>query len=67
VARIYDSITDTFGNTPLVRIPRMNKGLGGQILVKLESFNPAGSVKDRIGVAMRGRDEGCHRACEGHP
>ena len=52
MARIYDSITDTFGNTPLVRIPRMNKGLGGQILVKLESFNPAGSVKDRIGVAM---------------
>ena len=52
MARIYDSITDTFGNTPLVRIPRLNKGLGGQILVKLESFNPAGSVKDRIGVAM---------------
>jgi cysteine synthase len=52
VARIYDSITDTFGNTPLVRIPRLNKGLGGQILVKLESFNPAGSVKDRIGVSM---------------
>jgi cysteine synthase len=52
VARIYDSITDTFGNTPLVRIPRINKGLGGTILVKLESFNPAGSVKDRIGVAM---------------
>ena len=52
MARIYDSITDTFGNTPLVRIPRLNKGLGGQILVKLESFNPAGSVKDRIGVSM---------------
>lgn len=52
MARIYDSIADTFGNTPLVRIPRINKGLGGQILVKLESFNPAGSVKDRIGVAM---------------
>ena len=52
MARIYDSIADTFGNTPLVRIPRLNKGLGGQILVKLESFNPAGSVKDRIGVAM---------------
>jgi len=52
VARIYDSITDTFGNTPLVRIPRINKGLGATILVKLESFNPAGSVKDRIGVAM---------------
>jgi cysteine synthase A len=52
VARIYDSIVDTFGNTPLVRIPRMNKGIAGQVLVKLESMNPAGSVKDRIGVAM---------------
>ncbi len=52
MARIYDSIIDTFGNTPLVKIPRLNKGLGGTILVKMESFNPAGSVKDRIGVAM---------------
>jgi cysteine synthase A len=52
VARIYDSIIDTYGNTPLVKIPRLNKGLGGTVLVKLESFNPAGSVKDRIGVAM---------------
>ncbi|MGB8266869.1 MAG: cysteine synthase A [Candidatus Velthaea sp.] len=52
MARIYDSIIDTYGNTPLVRIPRLNKGLGATILVKLESFNPAGSVKDRIGVAM---------------
>jgi cysteine synthase A len=52
VARIYESIIDTFGNTPLVKIPRLNKGLGGTILVKLESFNPAGSVKDRIGISM---------------
>jgi cysteine synthase A len=52
MARIYDSIVDTFGNTPLVRIPRLNKGLSATVLVKLESFNPAGSVKDRIGVAM---------------
>jgi cysteine synthase A len=52
VARIYDSIIDTVGNTPLVKISRVNKGLGGTVLVKLESFNPAGSVKDRIGVAM---------------
>jgi cysteine synthase A len=52
MARIYDSIVDTFGNTPLVRIPRLNKGLGATVLVKLESMNPAGSVKDRIGVAM---------------
>ena len=52
MARIYDSIIDTFGNTPLVKIPRVNKGLGGTVLVKLESFNPAGSVKDRIGISM---------------
>jgi cysteine synthase A len=50
--RVYDNIADTFGNTPLVRIPRLNKGLGAEILVKLESMNPGGSVKDRIGVAM---------------
>ena len=52
MARIYDNIVDTFGNTPLVKIPRLNKGLPGTVLVKMESFNPAGSVKDRIGVAM---------------
>jgi cysteine synthase A len=50
--RIYDNLADTFGNTPLVKIPRLNKGLGGTVLVKMESFNPAGSVKDRIGLAM---------------
>jgi cysteine synthase A len=50
--RVYDNIADTFGNTPLVRIPRVGKGLGAEILIKLESKNPAGSVKDRIGVAM---------------
>jgi cysteine synthase A len=52
MARIYDSLADTFGNTPLVKLPRMNQGLGATVLVKMESFNPAGSVKDRIGVAM---------------
>jgi cysteine synthase A len=52
VARIYENIADTFGNTPLVKIPRLNKGLPGTVLVKMESANPAGSVKDRIGVAM---------------
>jgi cysteine synthase A len=52
MARIYDNLADTFGNTPLVKIPRLNKGLAGTVLVKMESFNPAGSVKDRIGVAM---------------
>jgi cysteine synthase A len=52
MARIYENLADTFGNTPLVKIPRLNAGLGGTILVKMESFNPAGSVKDRIGIAM---------------
>ncbi len=52
MARIYDNLADTFGNTPLVRIPRLNKGLSGTVLVKMESMNPGGSVKDRIGVAM---------------
>lgn len=52
MARIYDNLADTMGNTPLVRISRMSKGLPGTVVVKLESFNPAGSVKDRIGVSM---------------
>jgi cysteine synthase len=52
MARIYENLADTFGNTPLVKIPKLNKGIGATILVKMESFNPAGSVKDRIGVAM---------------
>lgn len=52
MARIYENLADTFGNTPLVKIPRLNAGLPGTVLVKMESFNPAGSVKDRIGVAM---------------
>jgi cysteine synthase A len=52
MARIYENLADTYGNTPLVKIPRLNKGLPGTVAVKMESFNPAGSVKDRIGVAM---------------
>jgi cysteine synthase A len=52
MARIYDNLADTFGNTPLIKIPRLNKGVAGTVLVKLESANPAGSVKDRIGVSM---------------
>jgi cysteine synthase A len=52
--RIYDSITQTIGDTPLVRIPRMAKAAGAKadILLKLEFFNPIASVKDRIGVSM---------------
>lgn len=50
--QVYDSILDVIGNTPLVRLNRIAKGIEAQILVKMESLNPGGSVKDRIGVAM---------------
>ncbi|MBV8245968.1 MAG: cysteine synthase A [Candidatus Eremiobacteraeota bacterium] len=52
MARIYDNIADTFGNTPLVKLNRVAGSGGAVVLLKLESFNPAGSVKDRIGVSM---------------
>jgi len=52
--RIYDDFAATMGNTPLVRVPRLRKkyGVGADILLKCEFFNPLSSVKDRIGVAM---------------
>jgi cysteine synthase A len=52
--RVYDSIAETIGNTPLVRIGRLcaEEGIEADLLMKLEFFNPIGSVKDRIGVAM---------------
>jgi cysteine synthase A len=52
--RIYDSITDTIGDTPLVRLDKIARaeGVGARLLAKLEFFNPIASVKDRIGVAM---------------
>jgi cysteine synthase A len=52
MARIFDSIVDTIGHTPLVRAPRCSAGLGGDVVFKLESFNPMSSVKDRIGLSM---------------
>src|SRR5262249_1550404 len=50
--RIYDSITQTIGYTPLVRLRRVVGGAKGQVVAKLENFNPLWSVKDRIGVSM---------------
>ena len=50
--RIVESMTDLVGNTPLVRLSRLSEGTGATILGKLEAANPAGSVKDRIGLAM---------------
>ena len=52
MARIFDDITKTMGNTPLVRINRLTEGLNATVLAKLEFFNPLSSVKDRIGVSM---------------
>ena len=49
---IIDSMTDLVGGTPLVRLARLSEGTGATILAKLETGNPAGSVKDRIGLAM---------------
>jgi cysteine synthase A len=50
--KIFEDITKTIGRTPLVRLNRMTGGMQAQVVVKLESFNPLSSVKDRIGVAM---------------
>jgi len=52
--KIYDSILDTIGDTPLIRLPRLTAELKpkGEVVAKLEFFNPISSVKDRIGVAM---------------
>jgi len=52
LAKIYRDITQTIGNTPLVRINRMTKESVAEVLAKLESFNPLSNVKDRIGVSM---------------
>jgi cysteine synthase len=52
MARIYDDVTKLVGNTPLVRFNRLTEGAGATVVGKLEFYNPASSVKDRIGVAI---------------
>ena len=49
---IHPDITSAFGDTPLVRLNRVAEGVDGNILAKLEFYNPAGSVKDRLGIAI---------------
>ena len=52
MTRIADNLTDLIGKTPLLRLNRVGAGLPAEVVAKLESFNPGGSVKDRIGHAM---------------
>jgi cysteine synthase A len=49
---IYNNVTELVGRTPIVRLNRLTEGLDAQVAVKLEFYNPANSVKDRIGVAI---------------
>lgn len=50
--KIHDHILDTIGNTPLVRMNRITRGIRGTLVAKMEAFNPGGSVKDRIAIHM---------------
>jgi len=52
MARVYKNIAELIGNTPLLRLNKMSEGIEAEVIVKLESFNPCSSVKDRIGFAM---------------
>lgn len=49
---VLNNITEAFGKTPLVKLNRLTEGINADVLVKLEFYNPAGSVKDRIGIAI---------------
>ncbi|MCX8118497.1 MAG: cysteine synthase A [Desulfobacterota bacterium] len=52
MAKIADSISELVGRTPLLRLKRIAEGCEAEVVAKLESFNPCGSVKDRIGISM---------------
>jgi len=52
MGRLFEDITETVGNTPMVRLRKVTEGAKAEVYAKLESFNPLSSVKDRIGVSM---------------
>ena len=49
---VYNTITEAFGNTPLVRINKINDGSAGNVYAKLEFYNPTSSINDRLAIAM---------------
>ena len=52
MAKLFNNIVETVGDTPLVKLNRVSAGIDATIALKCEFFNPLGSVKDRIGMAM---------------
>ena len=52
MAKIFNNLTDLIGGTPILSLRRLGGGLKAEVVAKLESFNPGGSVKDRIGFSM---------------
>jgi len=52
MAKIYSSLTNIIGKTPLLHLQKVSEGIDATVVAKLESFNPGGSVKDRIGISM---------------
>lgn len=65
MARIYQDITEAFGNTPLVALNAVTDGAEATVLAKLEFYNPSASVKDRLGVAIVEAAEKSGEAHEG--
>lgn len=65
MANVHDNLCDLIGKTPLLRLGRFAAGVAGEVLGKLECFNPGGSVKDRIGLAMIEAAERDGRLVEG--